>query len=145
MLNFRDIKCKARVVNVDKKDTYSLVKMKSTRKDKKTDQWVNSTWSFVRFLSTAQEYIDQIISKLDELDKFENGDAKGAGVPILIKSLSLENASYIDKDGNKAYAKNYKMVVWDWIFPEDDVESNPDETPRVEDEEEKSSDNDLPF
>lgn len=139
MLNFREVSSKVRVVAVENKGSYSSVKFKTARKDKKTDEWINSTWNFIRFLATANEKIDEIVKELDKLEKFDNGDVK-SGVPIVLKSVSLENAPYTDKDGKKQYPKNYSMIVWNWEFPKDEV-SDMDIPPVIE---EPSSD-ELPF
>jgi hypothetical protein len=138
MLNFRGVNAKAKVVNVTVKNGYSLVKMKSGKQNKTTKEWSNSTWSFIRFVFTANEKIDQLLSELENLEKFDGGDAK-QGVSIILKSVSLENAPYM-KEGVSTYPKNWQMTVWDWNFPDTENNSSSiDDNPKVE------SDDEMPF
>jgi hypothetical protein len=140
MLNFRDMtNTKARVIAIENKGKYSVVKMRTARKDKKTDTWINSTWSFTRFIGSAHDHISEIEKQMSTMEKFENGDVKN-GVSVVLKSVSLENAPYMDKDGQKQYPKNYQMVVWDWGFPKED-ESSMDTPPVIE----ESTSDELPF
>jgi hypothetical protein len=144
MINCRDIAAKCQVVNIDKKEKYSLVKLRTSRKDKKTEEWVSSSWSFVKFIGTAHETIAEIADKLNIAEKFDNGDAK-QGIPILIKSLSIENASYIDKiSGERKYPKNYALVVWSWGWRLDNPEINMDTPPIVANTYEEETE-ELPF
>jgi hypothetical protein len=138
MLSFNDCKTRANVVKIEKFDKYSVVKLRTARKDKKTDEWVNSQWAFVKFLGEAHKNIDALNSYLKKMDKFEeSGDAK-RGVPVLLKSVQLGNEAYM-KEGKKTYPKNYQIVVWDWDFGEGFIKEDnqqPDES---------SSEEEFPF
>jgi hypothetical protein len=107
-------------------DTYAIVKLGTSRKDKKTGDYVNSNWSFVRFVGNAYEGI------MDVPDKTR----------IVIKSGRISSEPYQDKDGNRAFPKNPQIVVFAWDYPEDKSESrNMDKPPVVED----SYSDELPF
>ena len=139
MLNFYDCKAKAYAVRVEKKSGYSVVKLRTARKDKKADKWVNSVFSFVRFTMNAHEEIDSLIEEINSCEKFEEGDAK-KGIPIILKSVSLGNEPY-KKDGNTLYPKNYQITVWDWDFGEGYEKSVNNEQP----DEQPSENEEFPF
>jgi len=147
MINCRDINAKVRVVKVDSYDNYSTVKLRTSRMDKRDDSWINSTFSFVRFVADAHKNIQVIEDALEEYDKFENGDAMRGGLPIVLKSLSISNESY-EKDGEKVYPKSYQIIVWAWKFPEDENASSRMDRPPVVEEEDFGNDDDdeeIPF
>lgn len=139
-LKFRDVKTKVNVVNADSKGKYSVVKFRTSRNV--DDKWINSTFSFVRFVGNAQENIVKLLDRLDKLETFENGDVKG-GVPIFLKSVAIGNEPY-EKDGKTVYPKNYSITVFAWEFQDEDKSSsnNPDKPPVVEDD---SDNEELPF
>jgi hypothetical protein len=136
MLNFYDCKAKANVVKVEKKSGYSVLKLRTARKDKKTDKWINSTFSFVRFVMTAHDEIDSLIAEVNTCEKFDSGDAK-KGIPIILKSVSFGNEPY-EKNGETVYPKNYQISVFSWDFGEgyEKVSNNeqPDESSHENDE-----------
>jgi hypothetical protein len=108
---------------IDDRQTYAVVKMGTSRKDKKTDTYLNSNWSFVKFVGNAYKDIDQ----LKEKDR------------IVIKAGGISWEPYVDKEGKKAWAKNPALVVFAWEFPEPSDGSpkrgaNMDTPPVVEDE-----------
>jgi len=145
MINCRDINAKVRVVKVESFDNYSTVKLRTSRMDKRDDTWVNSTFSFVRFLADAHKNISDIEDALKGYDKFENGDAMKGGLPIVLKSLSISNESY-EKDGERVFPQNYQLIVWAWKFPEDEnSSSNMDRPPVVEDFGNDDDDDEIPF
>lgn len=92
----------ATVWNVEDKGNYSVVKLSTARKNKDSGEYINSSWSFVRFLGRAHEKVNE----LSERDR----------IVILAGSISLE--PYIDKEGNKAWPKNPQILVFDWEFSE---------------------------
>jgi hypothetical protein len=111
------------VWEIDDKGTYAVVKLGTSRKDKKTDTYLNSNWSFVRFVGNA--YKD--IGELKEKDR------------IVIKSGGISQEPYLDKDGVKKWPKNPGIVVFAWEFPQPSDGSpkrgtNMDTPPVVEDE-----------
>ena len=74
---------------VEDKGNYSLVKMGSSRKDKRSGEYANSNWSFVRFVGSAHE-------KAKELNPKDRIVLKGAGIsqePYMV-------------DGEKKWPKN---------------------------------------
>lgn len=142
MLSFRDCNAKCRVVNVEENEKFSVVKLRTARKDQNSDTWVNSTFSFVKFLGNAHKQIGELVDKISGLETFDNGDVK-SGVPIVLKSVSLSNEPYM-KDGEKQYPKNYAILVWAWDFP-DESETSPkrsmDKPPVVEEDDSEE----IPF
>jgi hypothetical protein len=111
---------------IEDKDSYAIVKMGTSRKDKKTGEYANSNWSFVRFVGNAYKDIGQ----LKERDR------------IVIKAGGISQEPYIDKEGTKKWPKSPQIVVFAWEFPEPSDGSpkrgaNMDMPPVVED--------DLPF
>jgi hypothetical protein len=139
-INCRDVKAKANVVNIDSKEKYSLVKLRTARNVE--DKWINSTFNFVRFVGNAQKNIKELSDKMGKLETFDNGDAK-KGVPIFLKSFSIGNEPY-EKDGKTVYPKNYSITVFAWEFQNEDKPqaNNPDNPPVVEDD---SDNEELPF
>lgn len=113
----------ATVWEVEDKGNYSLVKMSTSRKDKESGDYKNSSWTFVRFVSQAHD-------KAKSLKKQDRIVIKGGGI-------SLE--PYI-KDGQKTYPKNPQIVVFNFDFAEAFSSSgnSMDTPPSVEDD-------DLPF
>jgi hypothetical protein len=91
---------RAMLWKVENKGNYSIVQMSSSRKDKKSNTWKNSTWSFVRFVGEAHNKISQI------------GDVQKVRIEITNAGLSKEE--YIDKEGNKAWPQNPQLVVFDF-------------------------------
>ena len=128
---------------VEDKGKYSLVKMSSSRKDKKSGEYVYSNWAFVRFVGSAHE-------KASDLEPKTRIELKGAGI----------SSEMYMKDGEKAYPKTPQMVVFnfDWMDENEDEDSEKpkpkpsskpktnkpklDEPPQIEDEPEEEG---LPF
>jgi len=127
MLNFNDTQ-RVTVWKIEMKENHALVRMGSSRKDKASGEYKNSTWSFVRFVGKAFEKIDQ----LNEKDRIV---LKGAGI-------SLE--PYVDKKTNETkYPKTPQIVVFNWepFVPDGNRSTNGDNAPVVA----SSDDEDLPF
>ena len=136
-MNFNDINVKVLVTKIEKKENHSLVFLKDSRRDKKTETWKNSPYPNTHFASKAHAKIDELVEALDSAEKFEDGNSKG--VRIVIKNATLNNEVFKNKDGIDVYPKQF--TVWDWEFfvPEEKSEAQ-DEAPVVE----ESSD-ELPF
>ena len=131
MINFGESKYAqfATVWEVEDKETYALVKFSTSRKDKKTDEYLNTSWSFVRFVGNA--YNDDLLHMPKQ-------------TRIVIKSGGISNEPYIDKEGNKAWSKQPKVVVFAWGYPEGEAASK-GSSKRTLDAPPEVEDNELPF
>jgi hypothetical protein len=108
---------------VEDHDTYAVAKLGTSHKDKKTGDYLNSNWSFVRFVGKAYEGIMDVPLKSR----------------IVIKSGWITQEPYM-KDGVKTWPKNPQITVFAWEYPEGtDNSSKMDQPPIVED------DDSLPF
>ena len=125
MLNFSDTQ-RVKIWAIEKRDRYALVRMGSSRKEKSSGDYKNSTWSFVRFVGIAFE-------KIDSLKERDTIVLKGAGI-------SLEP---YEKDGETRYPKNPQIVVFNWepFVYEDSGTSGGGDAPIVA----SSDDEELPF
>jgi len=89
------------VWKIEDKGNYGLVQFSSSRKDKRIEdskkQWVNSSWSFVRFVGKAHK-------KLGELSRGTRIELHGA-------TIALEP---YEKDGETIYPKTPGLVVFDF-------------------------------
>lgn len=114
------------VWEVEDKGTWASVKLGTSRKDKKTGEYANSNWSFVRFVGNA--YNDDLL-------------ALEPKTRIIIKSGMISQEPYM-KDGEKVWPKNPGIVVFAWEMPdEDNRPAGNTKKDKIEDEE----DNGLPF
>jgi hypothetical protein len=105
------------------KGSYAIVKLGTSHKDKKTGKYLNSNWSFVRFVANAYDGI------MDVPDKTR----------IIIKSGWITQEPYM-KDGVQTWPKSPQITVFAWAKLDDaDRPSKEDEPPVVEDS------NDFPF
>lgn len=95
------------VWSVEDKGNYSLVQMSSSRKDKTTNEYKNSGWSFVKFVGEAHK-------KAKSLNRQDR---------IVLKGASLSREPYT-KDGETVYAKNAQLTVFDWGYQEENQNSN---------------------
>jgi hypothetical protein len=91
----------ATVWEVESKGSYALVKLGTSRKDAKTKEYVNSNWSFVRFVGSAAEHIGDV--------------EKGKRIVIVSGGISLE--PYM-KDNVKTWPKSPQIVVFAWDYPD---------------------------
>jgi hypothetical protein len=91
----------ATVWSVESKGTYAIVALSTSRKDKKTEEYVNSNWKFCKFVGKAFEGIEDVPEK----------------TRIIIKSGLIEHAPYM-KDGEKVWAKNPSITIFAWEFAE---------------------------
>ena len=111
------------VWKAESKGKYYEIQMSSSRKDKKSGEYVNSGWSFVRFVAQAAE----------KAAKLERGDR------IILKGAAFSRESYM-KDNEKLWPKNPQLVVFnfEWVDEDRNTDSGEtekeDEAPVVEDE-----------
>lgn len=101
---------------------YAVVKLGTSHKDKKSGEYLNSNWSFVRFVGDAYNDIMDIPDK----------------TRIIIKSGRITQEPYM-KDNVKTWPKSPQITVFAWerLEPRNDQEM--DNPPTIEESEE------LPF
>lgn len=116
----------AKIWDIQDKDGWAEVRMSTSRKDKKSGEYVNSYFSFVRF--TYHAY--------DKIKKMSVGD-KIANIQL---SLSME--PYV-KNGEKIYPKSVKITVFDFDEVFDDTGRKPKGPAPVD--EYDPGDGELPF
>lgn len=83
------------------KDNYSEFSISSSRKDRKTDEYINSNFSYVRFVGKAFDKSKE----LKERDRITN----------ITFGLTLE--PYM-KDGEKVYPKGVRITIYDFEMAE---------------------------
>jgi hypothetical protein len=115
-LNISDTQ-RVRIWEVEDKGKYSVVKMGSSRKDKTSGEYKNTTWSFVRFVGTAHNNISEFGLKKDDV--------------IVLKGANISQEPYM-KDGEKKYPQNPQITVFNWQHYAPDEERD---TPPVVEEE----------
>lgn len=84
------------VWSVEDNGKYSTVKLGTSRKNKQTGEWANSSWPFVRFVGAAHEGAKQ----LSERDRITN------------VRFCLDNEPYRDKNNQLVYPKQPHFVVF---------------------------------
>ena len=99
------------------RDTYAIVKLGTSRKDKKSGEYANSNWSFVKFVGRAYEGI------MDVPDKGR----------IVIKSGTISQEPYM-KDNVKTWPKSPQIVVFAWEYPEDRASESEHNAPPIVEE-----------
>lgn len=114
-----------KIWNIEDKDGYAEVKMSSSRKDRKSGEYINSYFSFVKF--TYHAY--------DKIKKMSVGDK------ITDVQFSLSMEPYV-KNGEKIWPKSVKITVFDFT-PVDDVGRKPKGPAPVDEFDPDSSE--LPF
>lgn len=87
----------ARIWDIQDKDGYAEVKLSTSRKDKRSGEYVNSYFSFVRFTYHAYDKIKHM----------------SVGDKITNIQLSLSYEPYT-KNGEKVYPKSVKLTVFDF-------------------------------
>jgi len=97
------------VWETEDKGKYALVKLGTSQKDKQSGEYINSNWSFVKFVGEAHKHIMEVEPK----------------TRIIIKKGLISNASYM-KDGQKLYPKYPNIVVFAWDYVNSD--SKPKDT-----------------
>lgn len=91
----------ATVWEVEDKGKYTQVKFSTSRKDKQHEgKYLNSNWSYTRFVGKAHE----AASSLSERDR----------ITIIKGGLSWE--PYEDENGERKWAKNPQIVVFDFKY-----------------------------
>lgn len=119
----------ATVWEIEDKDNYAIVKLGTSRKDKKTGEYVNSSW-FARFVGAAYPSILDVEPK----------------TRIIIKQGGISQEPYLDKKGEKQWPKNAQVVVFAWEEQSEENNSGGgsknkmDNPPAVEDD-----GDDIPF
>jgi hypothetical protein len=109
---------KVTIWKVDQKEKYSEVTFSSSRKEQgEGGAWLNSNWSFVRFVGKAH-------TKADSLEPKNR---------IVLTKAAMTKEPY-EKDGEKQYPKNPSMVVFDFEMADAPAGRNPDVPPQVEDD-----------
>lgn len=120
---------------VKKEERSCTITMSTSRKDKRSGNYLNSNWSYVQFVGDAYPKACKL-NKRDRITNLEFG-------------LSWE--PYTNKDGDKVFAKSPRFVVFDFeIANNRDSEYKPRSKPIVADDEPdddfyESSDDELPF
>ena len=87
---------------IEDKGTYAIGKLGTSRKDKRSGEYANSNWSFVRFVANAYPSILDVELKSR----------------IIIKSGSISLEPYM-KDNVKTWPKQPNIVIFAWGYPED--------------------------
>lgn len=125
MINVADGQ-RCRVFEVEDKGNYSLVKLSTWRKDKRSDKYVYSNWSYVRFVGKAHEKID-LLNDLEVKNR------------IVLKGAGLAKEKYTDNTGQEVYPKFPQLTVFNFEMLEDQAPGTGyDRPPRVEED-------DFPF
>ena len=128
MISF-DTKAFFKVWDIEILEKFAKVNMQTGRKDKMTDQYINSKWNYVRFVGDA-------FTKAKHL---KQGD-KITGV-----RASLSNEAYVNRDGEKVYPKFYQLTVFDFELA-DGANNKPAGKPPVDQlNEPEGNDDELPF
>jgi hypothetical protein len=123
MIYFKDTY--AKVWKIEDMGKYAQVQFSTSRKDKKSGEYLNSSWSYVNFVGDAYK-------KIGELSE---------GDRILIKSGNISKEPYMNTNNEKSWPKYPKLAVFDWEPAKAREEADrSDSPPVVEDDEEN-----LPF
>lgn len=126
-LNISDTQ-RVSVWNVEDKEKFALVQMSSSRKDKQSGEYKNTSWSYVRFVGAAYNKI--------ATEGLQHGDR------IVLKGATIAQEPYF-VDGVKTYPKYPQITVFNWEHYVPDGAQTPsgiDTPPQVEEEDEG-----LPF
>lgn len=86
------------VWDITVEDRRVLVNATTSKKDKRSGEYVNSSWSYMNFVGNAYAKA----CKLNRRDRITNLE------------FGLTNEQYVDKDGNKVYPKSPRIVVFDF-------------------------------
>ena len=116
----------ATIWSVEAKDKYSVVRLGTSRKDKRDNTYKNSNWSFVRFVGAAH-------TKLGEIANPER-------TRIQLKGATLDLEPYTDSTGAVQYPKSVHFTVFNFELAEAREPSVMDTPPATEDDEDE-----LPF
>ena len=116
-----DEKQRVTVWKIEDKGTWAQVQFSSSRKDKKTNEYVNSGWSFARFVGESYK-------KINLLER---------NTRIVLKSAILAKEPYM-QDGEKKYPQNPTITVFNFEVFVPEEPSHMDEPPMIEDDPEES-------
>lgn len=105
-----------KIWEVEHSEKYSTVKMGSSRKNKNTNEWINSNWSFIRFVGNAHE-------KSKYLKK---------GSKITNMRFSIDNEPYKNKNGEISYPTKPKIVVYDFEIVEEQQNNTHEEVDEMD-------------
>ena len=126
----------ATVWEIEDHETYALVKLGTSRKDKRTGEYANSNWSYVRFVADAYKHISELEPKMR----------------IVIKSGGISREPYVnheisEREDGRVWPKYENIVVFAWGFYEyEDNQGNTGiDTPPVVEEAEEEESSDTPF
>lgn len=100
----------ASVWDVDLQEKVALVSLSTSRKDKSTDTYVNSSWGdYNRFVGVAREKAEELANLIPS--------AKAESKPVRIKILkaAMSNEPYV-KDGERVWPKRPQLAVFDFEF-----------------------------
>lgn len=106
-----------KIWEVEHSEKFSTVKMSSSRKNKMTNEYVNSNWNFVRFVGNAHE----------KSKKLERGSR------ITNMKFSIDNEPYKNKAGETVYPTRPKIVVYDFEIIDDGANEKKNHKPEVDD------------
>ena len=90
----------ATIWKMEDKGKYSLGQVSTSRKEKTTGEYANSSWSFVRFVGKAHEKSASLIDK--------EGYTR---IKVILGGISRE--PYM-KEGEKLWPKNPAIVIFDY-------------------------------
>jgi len=90
----------ATIWKMEDKGNYSLGQVSTSRKEKTTGEYANSSWSFVRFVGKAHEKSASLIDK--------EGYTR---IKVILGGISRE--PYM-KEGEKLWPKNPAIVIFDY-------------------------------
>jgi len=115
------------------KGKFAVVKLGSSRKDKKSEEYVASDW-LANFVGKAYE-------KLQDLEIPDKG-----GVTIFLKGATFAKEKYTDKNGDVQYAKTPKFTVFNFSESEDEpAESSKKSSAKKTSHPKFEQDDDEPF
>jgi hypothetical protein len=129
------------VKKVENKGKYGQLIVSTSRKDKKTDTWVYSSFYVKLVGDKSFGEIDDLTAKYIDGDKFENTGMLKKGFPINLKSVTLSNEPY-EKEGKKIY-QNMQLTCWEWEWL--DGESKPAATRETTSSVDVDDDESFPF
>ena len=121
-LNISDTQ-RVSVWTVEDHEKFALVQMSSSRKDKQSNEYKNTSWSYVRFVGAAYGKI--------ATEGLKHGDR------IILKGATIAQEPYM-VDGVKTYPKYPQITVFNWEHFVPDgapASSGIDTPPQVEEDE----------
>lgn len=91
------------VWKIEDRETYALVTLGTSRKDKQTNEYKNSNWSYVKFVADAYKHISELELKMR----------------IIVKSGGISREPYVDhktseREDGLVWPKYEGIVVFAW-------------------------------